>query len=197
MASTSQIDSKYNDTFGQIETAGNIHWNRINQGIWWCLDNGVFTGKFNKEKWFKQIENLIPEKNKCLFISIPDVLYDCEGTIKQFGHYRKMINDFPVAFVSQDGISNKQVPWDDFDCIFIGGSDEHKLGKEGGWVINEAKKRGKWIHVGRVNSPSRILKFWQADSWDGTNLGFNPSSVNQFHAAVLQVRAMKSSERMF
>lgn len=102
-----------------------------------------------------------------------------------------MVKDFPVALVSQDGISNTDIPWDDFDCIFIGGSDEHKLGKEGGWVVREAKKHNKWIHIGRVNSSRRILKFWQADSWDGTCLNYFPSGVAKFHAAVLQVRAMK------
>jgi len=197
MTASSGIDSKYNDTFGQIETAGSIHWNRITQDIYWCLDNGIFTGKFDEDKWLEQIERLTPYKDKCLFVAIPDVLYDCDATLNQFSHYRKMV-DLPVALVTQDGISeNKLIPWDDLDAVFIGGSDEHKLGKEGGWVIREAKKRNKWIHVGRVNSPSRILKFWQADSWDGTHLGFNPSNVNKFHAAVLQVRAMKQQERMF
>ena len=191
MASTSQINPKYNDTIGQIETSGSVHWKRINQGIWWCLDNGVFTHKFNLEKWLEQIKSLIPNQSKCLFIVIPDVVGDSKKTLAQFMRYRQMIKGFPVAFVSQDGIKNIDVPWDDFDCLFVGGTDEHKLGKEGGWIINEAKKHGKWVHIGRVNSPNRILKFWQADSWDGTHLGFMPSEINKINAAVLQVRAMK------
>ena len=39
--------------------------------------------------------------------------------------------------------------------------------------------------------------FTQADSWDGTHLGFMPSEVNKINAAVLQARAMKKQERMF
>jgi hypothetical protein len=197
MAATGQIHPRYNDTIGQIETANSIHWKRINQGVYWCLDNGVFTGKFNVEKWTKQMDDLKEHKDKCLFIAIPDVVGNFEATLKQFSHYRNMVKDYPVAFVSQDGIRERDIPWNDFSCLFVGGSDRHKLGKEGGLVIREAKKRGKWVHIGRVNSPARILKFWQADSWDGTHLGYMPSDVGKFHAAVLQVRAMKAQNRMF
>ena len=194
MASTSGIHKKYDDTIGQIETSGSIHRERCSRDIPWCLDNGVFTGKFDERKWLAQMENLLPYKDKCIFVAAPDVVGDSAGTLERFKKYRKAIN-YPVAYVSQDGI--KDAPWDDFDCLFIGGSDEHKLGKEGGWILNEAKARGKWVHVGRVNSASRILKFWQADSWDGTHLGFMPSDVTKFHAAVLQVRAMKAQKGLF
>lgn len=212
MASTSTIHPRYNGTMGVIQTlaqssgkldVGTAHWGmyraRLDAGACWCLDNGVFTDKFEVNFWLARIRSFIEYQKTCLFIVIPDVVGDCIATLSQFSNYRKMIKDFPVALVSQDGISQQahKIPWKDFDCLFVGGSDEHKLGKEGGWIINEAKRRGKWVHVGRVNSVSRILKFWQADSWDGTHLGFNPSDVSKFNAAVLQVRSMKKSKGLF
>lgn len=212
MASTSNIHTKYNETMGVIQTlaqssgglkVNTAHWGmyraRLNMGVFWCLDNGMFTGKFEVNFWLARLEAFIEYKETCLFVAIPDVIGDCKETLLQFSHYRNMVKDFPVALVSQDGIKGQvhNIPWDDFDCLFVGGSDEHKLGKEGAWIIQEAKKRNKWVHVGRVNSVSRILKFWQADSWDGTHLGFMPSDVSKFHAAVLQVRAMKKSKGLF
>ena len=83
-----------------------------------------------------------------------------------------MVKDlgFPVAFVSQDGITTEIAPWDYIDVLFVGGTDDHKLGNEAGIMIAEALDRQKRVHIGRVNSPSRIKKFWMADSVDGTHL---------------------------
>lgn len=206
MASTATFDEKFDETMGVIQTMNQgkephhgIYRARLGRNVPWCLDNGVYTNRFELNYWLAKIEALSEYKDTLLFIVIPDVIGDCSATLEKFQHYRNMVKDFPVALVSQDGIKKqaKNIPWDDFDCLFIGGSDEHKLGKEGGWILNQAKKRGKWVHVGRVNSAKRILQFWQADSWDGTHLGFMPSDVTKFHAAVLQVRAMKQSKGLF
>lgn len=191
LSSTSNIDDRYNNTVGQMESIGHIHHSRLEKGVFWGLDNGVFTNKFNEKKWLRQLEKLLPYKDTCLFIAIPDIVGDFHGTLKRFFHYKDIVKDYPIGFVSQDGVKIEEVPWDNFDCIFIGGTDNHKLGTEAELVIKEAKKRNKWVHIGRVNSVRRILKFWEADSWDGTSLGFEPSKVIRFNKAVLQVREMK------
>jgi hypothetical protein len=81
------------------------------------------------------------------------------------------------------------IPWDDFDVLFIGGGDAFKEGyrnelplfsqdKRRKWraMIDTAKAHGKHIHVGRVNGLRRLL--WaheiKADSVDGTYLAFGP-----------------------
>lgn len=202
MASICNIAPQYNETMGLIHSLAqgkSNEWNkvRIDAGVPWCFDNGVFSGKFTESDWVGRLEGLKPYKDTCLFVAIPDVVGNARETISKFYQYRHFVTDFPVAFISQDGIREEEIPWGDFDCLFVGGTDEHKLGKEGGWIINQAKEHRKWVHIGRVNSPSRILKFWQADSWDGTHLGFNPSSISKFHAAVLQARAMKAQKGMF
>jgi hypothetical protein len=127
------------------------------------------------------------------------VVGNAEETLKIFSQYRSKVDKYPVALVSQDGIMKMRssIPWRDFDCLFVGGSDNHKLGREGAEIISEAKAHNKWVHVGRVNSATRILKFYNSDSWDGTHLGFMPSDVSKFHSAVLQARQLKIQKGLF
>ena len=65
---------------------------------------------------------------------------------------------YPAALVAQDGLEDLDVPWDDFDVLFIGGSTEWKLGPHARALAAEAKARGKGVHMGRVNSQRRRRK---------------------------------------
>ena len=198
MASSGSIDQKYNDTLGIIQNVGNLnkgfYTSRLDAGVPICLDNQAYTDSFEEDEWLKALDKLRKYKDQCLFVVIPDEFGNCEETIKKFHHYKDMASDFPKAFVAQDRIMDykNDIPWSEFDCIFIGGNDSHRLGRGGGWAVKEGKRRDKWVHVGRVNSARRVIRFWQADSWDGTHLNHQPSDARKFHEAVLQVRAMKS-----
>lgn len=59
---------------------------------------------------------------------------------------------------------------------FIGGSDGWKLGPHARALTAEAKRRGKWVHMGRVNSLKRFryAESIGCDSCDGTYLRFGP-----------------------
>jgi hypothetical protein len=62
------------------------------------------------------------------------------------------------------------------DVLFIGGDTEWKLGPVASDLAAQAKRRGKWVHMGRVNSEKR-LRYADAigcDSADGTYLTFGP-----------------------
>lgn len=195
MASTSNIDTKYRDAIGHIEGLTGLRYRALNETKWWCLDNSVFTGKFEESKWLTFQEKLLPWKDKCFFVTVPDVVGDFKSTLKQYKHYRKMVKNYPVALVSQDGIKDfkNKIPWDDLDFIFVGGTNEHKLGYEGKWISELAKEKGKGLHIGRVNSKKRMDLFWYADSWDGTKLSFAPSYVDKFYKVVLDIRKRKES----
>jgi hypothetical protein len=113
---------------------------------------------------------------------------------------------YPVAYVAQNGIEkHPMMPWPDFDVLFLGGSPEcvpcgfvyreerkpkrdepcpqcgrllteWKLGAIARTLVAEAKRRGKWVHMGRVNSNKRF-EFARAvgcDSVDGTYLTRGP-----------------------
>jgi hypothetical protein len=76
----------------------------------------------------------------------------------------------PIALVAQDGQERLPVPWDHFEALFVGGSTQWKLGPHATALIRQAKRRGKWVHVGRVNTVRRItwFKALDVDSIDGS-----------------------------
>jgi hypothetical protein len=156
------------------------------------IDNAVFGGKFDAQK-FDNLLHRVAEGNyngTALFAVAPDVFDksqmkgDAKETLKRSRPWFKRIRNYgiPAAFVAQDGIEDliDEIPWDEFDVLFLGGSDSFKLGKANGekWnqLIDRAKDEGKTIHVGRVNSKKRYE--WAnkigADSVDGTYLAFGP-----------------------
>ena len=81
-----------------------------------------------------------------------------------------------MAFVTQDGCTSQLVPWDDVDALFVGGTDAWKLGEPRYELCAEARDRGKWVHMGRVNSMTRLraCKVSNLDSADGTHVRFAP-----------------------
>lgn len=83
---------------------------------------------------------------------------------------------FPVALAAQNGFSATLVDWDAFDWLFIGGDDTFKLGAEGRAATGEALRRGKRVHMGRVNSWQRLAYAagLGCESADGTTIRFNP-----------------------
>lgn len=149
----------------------------ISNGGWWILDNGAFTTKgFIEGHWLDWMNATKQFKDTCICVVIPDVVGDYIATIEQFKEYAPKAQSYfdHIAFVTQDGLTCDMTPWDDFDVLFIGGTDEHKMGKEAGYLIQEGLKRGKHIHVGRVNTEYRLMQFWQCHTWDGTALTIKP-----------------------
>lgn len=58
-----------------------------------------------------------------------------------------------------------------FDALFIGGSTEFKLSEFAATLAQMAKRRRKWVHMGRVNTRRRVRYAASigCDSIDGTN----------------------------
>jgi hypothetical protein len=163
---------------GQIATpaAGN----RVEPGRHWCADNAVFAGKYPGDDayltWLADRQRFAAD---CQFVVAPDVVGDAVATLALSAPMLPRIRalGFPVAFVAQDGLEDLTVPWDAFDCLFIGGSTEWKVGRAAAGLVAEAKRRGKWVHMGRVNSRERIqyAAAIGCDSVDGTYLAFGPT----------------------
>jgi hypothetical protein len=121
-----------------------------------------------------------PDSRWCLFATAPDVLGDAVATLQRSARMLDLIRyaGFPAALVAQDGLEHLPVPWDDFDALFIGGSTAWKLGTAARTLAAEARRRGKWVHMGRVNSLRR-LRYADAigcDSADGTYLTYAPDA---------------------
>ena len=143
----------------------------------WALDNGCFAKTWSEAKWRYRVSKDLP-RSGCLFAVVPDVVGDHQQTLERFRQYSDFVRDqrYPVAFVAQNGADPDVVPWDDFDCLFVGGDNEFKMGSMAFRLAVQARELGKWVHVGRVNSLRR-LRLWNpfADSADGTHISFEPS----------------------
>lgn len=150
-------------------------------GVRWCADNGCFNDKrFNIDRWWKWLQDNAHAADACAFATAPDVLGDAHATLQRSRPWLARIRGlgYPAAFVAQNGFDNLDVPWDDFDVLFIGGDDEFKVGTEGRRAILAAKHRGMAVHVGRVNGGRRYryMAALGVDSCDGTYLRFGPDT---------------------
>lgn len=152
--------------------------NKRPDGVTWCADNGCFSDRWDEAKWWRFLVANAHRADTCLFAVAPDVVADAAATIERSAPWLPKIRElgYPAAFVAQDGQESLSVPWDDFDALFIGGSTEWKLGPHARTLVTEAKRRGKHVHMGRVNS-ARRWRYAEAigcDSVDGTFLTFGP-----------------------
>lgn len=149
-------------------------------GAVWCADNGAFSDRFDEGRWWRFLQDNAHRASTCLFAVAPDVVGDAAATLARSAPWLQRIRDlgYPSAFVAQDGLEALPVPWDDFDVLFIGGSTEWKLGRHARTIAAEAKLRGKWVHMGRVNSGARwrYANHIGCDSADGTYLTFGPDA---------------------
>jgi hypothetical protein len=163
--------------------------NKIPAGAFWIADNGrgpgkagVITGGCGKGwvgagKWLAWLAGYSAEdRERCLFAAAPDVVGDAAATAELSRPYFAQVRalGFPVALVLQDGQEHVPVPWDEIDAVFVGGSDDFKLGPVAAALAAEARAHGKWVHVGRVNSFKRLAYSFLigADSADGTYLTY-------------------------
>lgn len=157
--------------------------NRRPAGVVWCADNGCFSEKFDERQWWNFLQANAYAAADCVFAVAPDVVGDAAATLERSRPWLSRIRDlgYRVAFVAQDGFDAAVVPWADFDVLFIGGSDDFKLGEAGAAAIAEARARGKWVHVGRVNSRIRYryVAGLGADSCDGTYLTFGNTNAGE------------------
>lgn len=153
---------------------------RLPDGIPWCADNGCFSQpeSFDLDRYLAWLESRADQRADCLFAIAPDRLADAEATLALYVDSGPAIRSlgYQAALVAQDGLELLDVPWDGLDCLFIGGSTRWKLSEPAYQLGMAAKRRGKWVHMGRVNGMGRLRAAAGAgfDSADGTKLAFGP-----------------------
>lgn len=140
------------------------------EGIPWAADNGAFAG-FDRAAFLKMLDRLEPWRDTCLFVASPDVVGDAEATLDLFREWAPRLTPWPLALVAQDGLLPDAVPWLDIAALFVGGTTQFKLSPEAVGLVRLAKHRGKWIHMGRVNTIRRMVyaNSIGVDSIDGTS----------------------------
>lgn len=147
----------------------------------WAADNGCFgKGYPGDDAYLAWLAKHSEHASRCLFATAPDVICDAAATLTRSAPFYEPIRalGYPVALVAQDGLTPDAVPWSQIDALFIGGSTAWKLGNDARRLITEAKSRGLFVHIGRVNSHRRMryAQFVGADSVDGTFLAFGPDT---------------------
>ena len=163
--------------FGYLVTP-NMH-NRPS-GAPWGADTGCFTKagvrSFSVDKYLGWLKTWSPRE--CLFATAPDVLGDAGATMTRSLPVLPAIRaaGFKAALVGQDGLEDLTVPWGEFDALFLGGSTEWKLSLAAAELASQARARGLWVHMGRVNSYRRLAYAASigCDSADGTFLAYGP-----------------------
>lgn len=149
-------------------------------GTLWAADTGCFSkpDAFNAEAYLGWLQERQSYTDRCLFATAPDVVGDAEATLERSLPLLPAIRDmgYKAALVAQDGLESMAVPWDEFDVLFMGGSTAWKLSEAAYRLAYEAEQRGKWTHMGRVNSWRRLKAAAVSgyDSADGTYLTFGP-----------------------
>lgn len=131
-------------------------------GIVWAADNSAFSD-FDAEAFLAMCDHLagVPGGR---FVVAPDVVGNAAATLDAFARWAPEIRQrgLPAALAAQNGLEHLPVPWDDLDALFIGGIPEPgqrvdwKLSPAAADLVAEANVRGKWTHMGRVNSLRRI-----------------------------------------
>lgn len=136
-----------------------------------AIDNGAFAG-FDRAKFLSLLERERDASHLCRFVVVPDVVGDARRTAEVFDYWKNRLTGWPLALAAQDGLERQSIPWQQISAIFIGGTTEWKLGQHAKAVIRAAQAIGKYVHVGRVNTPGRFGYFESlgVDSIDGTGL---------------------------
>ena len=142
-----------------------------------AADNNCFV-RLDKPAYVAMLRALAKLDPLPWWVVAPDVVADARGTLLRFSKWASVLEYYglPIAFVAQDGQEALPVPWDRIRCLFIGGSTKWKMSEHVARLIDQAKCRDKWVHVGRVNSiqRARYCAALGADSIDGSQFSMFP-----------------------
>jgi hypothetical protein len=146
--------------------------NRLaNRGGVFAIDNGAYSGlqlKAFETRLARELEN----RKRCKFVVAPDVVGSQRRTLELFLRWQPKLFGWPLALAIQPGVEEFDLPWDEFEAVFIGGDNQFKTSRAVIHVIRTAQALGKWVHVGRVNEPDRYR--WcidhGVDSIDGSGI---------------------------
>ena len=139
-------------------------------GIPWAADNDCFQ-RLDADAYLRMLDAIYGLPG-CKFVVAPDVVGDWARTRVLFDDWYDVISAawVPIGYVAQDGQPLSEVPWRSIDALFIGGTTEYKLSADAERLAREARTRGLWVHMGRVNSRKRFdyARAIGCNSIDGT-----------------------------
>lgn len=136
-----------------------------------AADNGAFAG-LDIGAYLALLAREEHQREMFRFVTVPDVVASARRTLELFDYWYPKLNHWRLALVAQDGQENLPIPWEMIEAIFIGGTTQFKMSKSAVDIIRTAQAMGKWVHVGRVNDPTRWTYFenLKVGSVDGTGI---------------------------
>jgi hypothetical protein len=188
--------------YGGLRAAGAI---ASRPPIPWGMDNGVVTARGDcpgdywkgyRERWpfgpfWDRVRRMAerPAEDRALlkFVVLPDVLRQGVRTLNEFLalalYAKEHFPQIPVALATQDGIERaRELPLavEYADALFVAGSDEFRQSGFLADLVGEFRARGRYLHMGRVNSIRRIelAASLGCDSVDGTGITFHTRSYS-------------------
>ena len=175
--SNQAVTSLQHPRIGLMCQPGNSYHLRIPLYPFFAYDCGGFGGKFDPAKWLRGLDLMAEWEERCLFCVVPDrfdpsdLAGNHRATLEMWGRWADevIVRGLPAAFVCQNGSTPDDVPVE-AAAVFIGGDTRWKLSAHAWAQLVAAKARGRWAHVGRVNSDVRMesVSIMSADSADGT-----------------------------
>lgn len=147
----------------------------LSTGLPIACDNDCFRKGWTQEKYQAMLDAWLPEGP--IFVTVPDHVGGGVDTAGLFDWYAGVLDDaegeVPLAVVAQDGMEDVydlDGILDSASALFIGGTTEYKLSRAAADLAREAKARGLWLHMGRVNGLKRIRYAAElgCDSVDGS-----------------------------
>lgn len=165
-----------------IQPGNSLH-RQIKLYPFFAVDNGCYGGRFDPDSWRRTLDVAAVWQERCLFAVVPD-RFDPNDL---HGNHPGTLDLWPVwygevvdrglrpAFVCQNDSTPDDVPGA-AHAVFIGGDTEWKLSRFAWAQVAAAKARGRWAHVGRVNTAVRwgSVRIFGADSADGTLVKHGP-----------------------
>jgi hypothetical protein len=148
----------------------------------WAIDSGCYsTGYPGDIPYLRYLATRPhPIRKNVMFATAPDHPTDHVPALQRSTPFFPIIRNlgYPVAFVIQNGATPQNIPWPDFDVVFIGGTTDWKLGPEAQLIAHVAIHEYHYpVHMGRVNSQTRYRYATQigCTSADGTTAVYSQS----------------------
>jgi hypothetical protein len=174
----------YDKDFGILTTPGTRGVpSGIKGGMRWAADNQAFTQGFKPDVFFPWLGSMAKYRQTCIFVTCPDRIGDAERTLALFDKWSESLNEWPIAFVAQDGQEYLDFPPSElWSCLFVGGTTLWKMSDAATDCILRAQEIGKHIHIGRVNYFKRYRHFAsligsEEFTTDGTRQRFEGTEV--------------------
>lgn len=165
----------------------------------WAADNDCFKGLDAEAYWRMLARISRANRSNLLWVVVPDKVGDARETVNLWHEWYPQLDHLGLraAFVGQDGLEHvaDEIQWHEMECFFIGGTDAFKLGPVAEDFAREAKRRGKWVHMGRVNSVRRMRHAMEigCDSIDGRSFSAWPDRWQPWGVARIKRLAAQPS----